>query len=47
MMRTVALASTLEAVFDAEPSADATRTIVVRLGDREIARVPVDFSRID
>jgi hypothetical protein len=36
-----------EALFDAVSLARASRTIVVRLGDREIARVAVDFSRID
>jgi hypothetical protein len=36
-----------EAIFDAVSLARASRTIVVRLGDREIARVAIDFSRID
>ena len=36
-----------EALFDAVSLARASRTIVVRLGDREIARVPVDFSQVE
>ena len=36
-----------EALFDAVSLARATRTLVVRLGDRDIARVTVDFGRID
>jgi hypothetical protein len=36
-----------EALFDAVPLARASRTIVVRLGDREVARVPIDFSQIE
>jgi hypothetical protein len=36
-----------EALFDAVSLARATRTIVVHLGDREAARVVVNFSGID
>ena len=36
-----------EALFDAVGIARESRTIVVRLGDKEVARVPIDFGRID
>jgi hypothetical protein len=36
-----------EAVFDAVGLATATRTIVIRLGAREITRVPIDFRQVD
>lgn len=36
-----------EAIFDAEPLAEVSRTIVIRLGDRGMAQVRVDFGRLD
>lgn len=36
-----------EALFDAVSLAKATRTIVIRLGDRTITRVPVNFGEIE
>jgi len=36
-----------EALFDAAGIARESRTIVIRLGDKEVARVPVDFSKVE
>jgi hypothetical protein len=36
-----------EALFDATGVAQASRTIVIRLGDTEVARVPIDFSKVE
>jgi hypothetical protein len=36
-----------EAIFDATTLAQATRTLVVTLGPQEVARVTIDFSRLD
>jgi hypothetical protein len=36
-----------EAVFDATAIGQATRTVMVKLGDREVVRQPIDFSVIE
>jgi hypothetical protein len=36
-----------EAIFEAASVGQSTRTVVIRLGDREVARQPIDFSLIE
>ena len=35
-----------EALFDAVAIGQVTHTVVVQLGGREVARVPIDFGRV-